>query len=81
MSALATSYLFEPLEFQARISEALLKADITYLTCNSRDPKWSAAAVSLLERLDAARSEGGGPDWSTSSLRNMIARAAQSSRG
>jgi hypothetical protein len=43
----------------------------------ARDPKWSAQARSLLERLDAARSEGDGPDWSTSSLRNMIARAAQ----
>ena len=43
----------------------------------ARDPKWSAAATSLLERLDAARSEGDGPDWSTSSLRNMITRASR----
>jgi hypothetical protein len=41
----------------------------------ARDPKWGAAATSLLERLDVARSEGDGPDWSTSSLRNMITRA------
>lgn len=43
----------------------------------ARDPQWNAQARSLLERLDATRSEGDGPDWSTSSLRNMIARAAQ----
>lgn len=47
----------------------------------ARDPKWAEAAISLLERLDAAegrtRSSGGDFDWSTSSLRNMIARAAQ----
>jgi len=43
----------------------------------ARDPQWSAQARSLLERLDVARSEGDGPNWSTSSLRNMIARAAQ----
>jgi len=41
------------------------------------DPKWATAAGDLLERLDAARSAGDGPDWSTSSLRNMITRAAQ----
>ena len=40
------------------------------------DPKWATAAADLLERIDAARPDGG-PDWSTSSLRNMIARAAQ----
>jgi hypothetical protein len=46
----------------------------------ARDPKWAEAAMSLLERLDAARSADGDTDWSTSSLRNMIARAAQSGR-
>ena len=47
----------------------------------ARDPQWSAQARSLLERLDVARSDGDGPDWSTSSLRVMITRAAQTSGG
>ncbi len=46
----------------------------------ARDPQWNAQARDLLERLDAARSDGDGPDWSTSSLRNMITRAAQTSQ-
>ena len=47
----------------------------------ARDPRWAAQARSLLERLDDARSDGDGPDWSTSSLRNMITRATQTPEG
>ena len=46
----------------------------------ARDPKWNAAARDLLERIDAAEARTRGSDsldWSTSSLRDMIARAAQ----
>lgn len=49
----------------------------------ARDPKWNAAARDLLERMDAAEAGTRGsddPHWSTSSLRNMIARAAQTSK-
>lgn len=43
----------------------------------ARDPKWNAQARDLLERIDAARPGGDGPEWSTAELRDMIARAAQ----
>ena len=47
----------------------------------ARDPQWALRPGPCSSGSTMARSDGDGPDWSTSSLRNMITRATQTPEG